>query len=364
VDNPKVFAVLMAGGGGTRLWPLSTPKRPKQLLPLLGGRSLFSLSIERLMRFLPPENVFVVTGPALLNDLRTDSPQVPAENYLVEPSPRNTAPAIAFALGMLRRRSEQFTMACLPADHFIANREAFERVFSAAVSVAGRGYLVTLGITPNGPNTGYGYIEQGRRLDDADGQPVYTVGRFKEKPDLAEARRLIEQGGHSWNSGMFFWRSDVVEGEFRRQQPEISRGLDAFLAAPSGKPLSQEAQSRWLEMPVLSMDYAVMEGAGKTAVVPAGDLGWTDIGDWDALLALYEAHPELRPSGAGVQVDAGSHGLAVFRDGSPARVLATIGLEDVTIVETDDTILICKRGKSQEVRAVVEALKNRSADGA
>jgi mannose-1-phosphate guanylyltransferase len=352
----------MAGGGGTRLWPLSQPERPKQLLPLLGGRSLFALSVERLLSFLPAGNVFVVTGAGLRDALHKTAPQLPPENFLVEPSPRNTAPAIAFALGMLRRRAPRFTMACLPADHFIANQREFQAVFSAATAAAERGYLVTLGIAPTGPNTGYGYIEEGKRMEDASGRPLFAVKRFTEKPNVEDARQLISQGGHAWNSGMFFWRSDVVEAEYRRQQPAMAKGFERLTAEtslPSEDPL---LGALWTQMPALSVDYAIMEKAAKVAVLPAGELGWTDIGDWDALLALYEAHPHLRPVSADTRYDSGSRGLAVFREGVAGRVLATVGLDDVIIVETEDTVLVCKRGKSQDVRGIVEQLKKRSAN--
>jgi mannose-1-phosphate guanylyltransferase len=352
----------MAGGGGTRLWPLSKPDRPKQLLPLLGGRTLFSQSIERLIRFLPVESIFVVAGADLVPALQQDAPGVPADHFLVEPSPRNTAPAIAFALGMLRKRSPLFTMACLPADHFIASPEAFQQAFSAGVSVAERGFLVTLGIEPTGPNTGYGYIEMGERLEDANGCPVHRVRRFKEKPGLEEARAMIAQGGHAWNSGMFFWRSDVLEEELRTQQPAMSAWVETLIGDQTPSAPSPALKTRWLDLPVVSVDYAIMEGAGRTAVVPAAELGWTDIGDWDALLALYAEYPQLRTAESGIVLDTGSRGLAVFRDGIPKRTLATVGLDDVIIVETEDTILVCKRGRAQEVRVLVAEWKKRSPD--
>lgn len=352
----------MAGGGGTRLWPLSRPDRPKQILPILGGKSLFEYSVERLLAILPADSVFVVTGNDLAVPLRKLAPRLPFENFLVEPSPRNTAPAIAFALASLKQRAPQFTMACLPSDHFIANQAEFHRVIRVAETMAARGYLVTLGIEPLDPNTGYGYIEQGERLDVVDQLPVYQVRRFKEKPGLEEAGKLIAHGGHSWNSGMFVWRSDVMEAEFRRQQPMMAEGMDQVAAEMATRGKEKNLAACWDAMPVLSVDYAIMENAAKVAVVPVKNLGWTDIGNWDALIALYERHPELQITTGGEQYDAGSHSIKVFREGVSHRVLATVGLDNVIIVETEEAILVCKRGKSQDVRSIVEAIqKNHSA---
>jgi mannose-1-phosphate guanylyltransferase len=346
------FAVLMAGGGGTRLWPLSRPKRPKQLLPLIGGKSLLQLSLERLQRVIPPENMYIVTNGDLAPLTRSEAAILPGENILCEPSPRNTAPAIAYTLARLRLRAPLFTMACMPSDHFIENIGQFHKLIWAARTLAESGYLVTLGVKPTFPATGYGYLEQGEPLESVNGFTAFRVQRFKEKPSLEEAQRLIDHGGHSWNSGIFFWRSDIVEAEFQRQQPGIAQALDR-MSSVLGKPQEKEALAEiWKCMPAVSLDYGIMESADPVAVIPSGDLGWTDVGSWDSLVDLYQSHPELRPSETRGNRDVGSTSVTVIRERDSGRTIATVGLDGVIIVEAEDAILVCRRGKSQDVKNI------------
>jgi mannose-1-phosphate guanylyltransferase len=301
------LAVLMAGGGGTRLWPLSRPDQPKQFLPLIGGRSLFQLTVARLREILPPEDIFVISNNQLMPIIRSSNVGLPEENLLCEP-------------------------------------------------LAGKGYLVTLGIEPTGPTTGYGYVEQGERLDSIDGLSAFRVKHFKEKPTAEEAKAMIAGGGFYWNSGMFFWRSDVLEEEYRTQQPAIAKALDRMAGLLERKAEDKSLKEIWETMPVLSLDYGILEASDRVAVLPARDLGWTDIGSWDALVELYQAHPELQGKAPQGVRDVGSQSVTVIRKTDSHRVLATVGLHDVIIVETDDAILICQRGKSQDVRKIAGML--------
>jgi mannose-1-phosphate guanylyltransferase len=360
-----LLVVLMAGGGGTRLWPLSRPEEPKQCLPLLGGRSLFESTVDRLQGSVPPENIFVVSNRDLEPLLRCAATPVPAPNYFSEPCPRNTAPAAAYALARLRVKFPQFVMACLPSDHFIAETSVYRGLLQAAQTLAARGFLVTLGIEPSGPATGYGYIEQGDPLPPADGLPVYRVRRFTEKPDVERARKMVLSGNFTWNSGMFFWRSDVIAEEFDRYQPEIAKRISAMTEVFQRDGEQGDLQRIWDGMPNLSLDYGILEKSKRAAVIPARGLGWSDIGSWDALVELYRAHPELRRDLPAGHLDAGSESVTVIRKTDDRRTLATVGLDDVIIVETDDAILICKGGKSQEVRKIAEqAAQKDSAAGA
>ncbi|MBN1439597.1 MAG: NTP transferase domain-containing protein [Anaerolineales bacterium] len=354
--NLPLLVVLMAGGGGTRLWPFSRPEEPKQCLPLLGGRSLFELTVERLEGVAAPQDVFVVSNRRLERLLRAARTPVPDRNFFSEPSPRNTAPAAAFALACLRARVPQFVMACLPSDHFIADVPKYRALVRAAQTLAERGYLVTLGIDPSGPLTGYGYIEQGDALGPVEGFPAYRVRRFTEKPDLEQAREMIRRGGFSWNSGMFFWRSDVIAEEFRRHQPAIAAVLDPLTDAVRGNAQAGVFERLWEGVPSVSLDYGILEKSERVAVLSARDLGWTDIGSWDALVELYRERPELRSSAAGRHLDAGSKSVTVLRRIQDDRILATVGLEDVIIVETDDAILVCRSGRSQDVREIYNAV--------
>jgi mannose-1-phosphate guanylyltransferase len=351
-SNLPLLAVLMAGGGGTRLWPLSRPGSPKQFLPLIGGRSLFQLTVARLREILPPDNIFVVSNGDLIPLIRSSNAGIPEENLLCEPGPRNTAPAVAYALAALRTRFPEFVMACLPSDHYIVDPKRYRTLVQAARTLADKGYLATLGIEPTHPATGYGYIEEGESLEAMDGLPAFRVRRFKEKPTGEEAQAMISQGGFLWNSGMFFWRSDVLEEEFHRQQPSIARAMEGIMGVVSRKENAESLRKIWETMPVLSIDYAILEGSDRVAVLPARHLGWTDIGSWDALVELYREHPELQGDAPRGVCDIGSQSVTVIRKTDCRRILATVGLHDVIIVETDDAILICQSGKSQDVRKI------------
>jgi mannose-1-phosphate guanylyltransferase len=347
-----MLAVLMAGGGGTRLWPLSRPEHPKQFLPLLGGRSLFQWTVERLRLILPPENIFVVSNELFLPLIRASNAGIPEDNLLCEPGPRNTAPAVAYALAALRSRFPKFVMACLPSDHYIADPNLYLSLVRAAHALAEQGYLVTLGIEPSFASSGYGYVEQGEPLQAAEGMPAFRVRRFKEKPTREAAEEMIARGGFFWNSGMFFWRSDVIEEEFRRQQPEIHQALKRMTEWFGRKEDGQALREIWESMPVLSLDYGILEAADRVAVLPARGLGWTDIGSWDALVELYREYPELQGEAPRNVRDIGSQSVTIIRKTDSERILATVGMQDVIIVETDDAILICQSGKSQDVRRI------------
>ncbi len=359
-ESFPLLAVLIAGGGGTRLWPLSRPQEPKQCLPLLGGRSLFESTIDRLAGTVPPENIFVVSNRDLEPLLCAADTAVPAENFFCEPGPRNTAPAVVYALARLRSRFPKFVMACLPSDHFIANADAFRRILQAARILAEKEFLVTLGITPTGPVTGYGYIEQGEPLLVVDGFPAFRVRRFTEKPDPERAREMVRSGSFTWNSGMFFWRSDVIESEFLRHQPAIGRTIDPLAEALGRNDGGAALEKIWGSMPNLSLDYGILEKSERVAVLPARGLGWTDIGSWDALVELYHAHPELRTDVPEGHIDAGSKSVTVIRKTGDRRILATVGLDDVIIVETDEAILVCRGGKSQDVRTITDLVNKRN----
>src|SRR5574339_828976 len=213
------YAVIMAGGGGTRLWPISRKERPKQLLPLLGQETLFQSTVRRLDNLFPPERILVVTVEEQARQMQIQAPEIPEENYLIEPSPRGTASVVALAAAVLKKRDPEASMAILTADHFIRNKDLFRYLIRTALQVAAKDYLVTLGITPTSPSTGYGYIEQGEPLEGEYRYPVYMVKRFREKPDHETAEQMLRSGTHSWNSGMFVWKADVILGELERQMP-------------------------------------------------------------------------------------------------------------------------------------------------
>lgn len=350
------YAVIMAGGGGTRLWPLSRREKPKQLLPLIGQETLFQSTVRRLEGLFPPERILVVTVEEQAREMKEQAPEIPGENYLIEPAPRGTASVVGLAAMALQKRDPQASMAILPSDHFIRNVDLFHYLLKAAFEVAEDGHLVTLGITPTMPSTAYGYIQQGAGLGGGYKYPVYKVKSFKEKPDEETARHLLRSGDHSWNSGMFIWRADAILAEIQRQMPDLTTALDT-IGADWGAPTRLETLGKiWKDLQPETVDYGVMEKAGKVAVLPAGGLGWSDVGSWASLFEV------LLPDMSGnIATNAVSH-LALETNntlvyGGVDRLVVTIGVDDMVIVDTGDAILICKRDQSQKVKDVVEHLK-------
>ncbi|MGQ9708923.1 MAG: mannose-1-phosphate guanylyltransferase [Anaerolineae bacterium] len=346
------YALIMAGGGGTRLWPLSRRSRPKQALTLVGERTMFEHAVDRIASLFQPEEIFVVTGEEHLESLLLQAPELPRQNFLLEPVGQGTAPAIGLGAVHLRRRDPQAVMVVLTADHFIRDVEQFRRVLTAAAQVAEKGHLVTLGITPSFPSTGFGYIQQGEQLYEVDGFAVFRALRFTEKPSPETAFQMVESGLYTWNSGMFIWRIDRIMEEFARQMPDLYDALmqiDAVLDTPAYEPTLRRL---WPELSPQSIDYGVMEGARDVVVIPV-DIGWSDVGNWSSMR-------EILPADADGNVVVGEHVAIDTRNTivfGGKRLIATIGLENMIIVDTDDALLICPVDREQDVREVVWLLR-------
>ncbi len=350
MDN--LYALIMAGGGGTRLWPLSRQTRPKQMLPLVEERTMFQVSVERLDPLLPPERILIVTGRDQVDELRLSAPQVPAENFIVEPFMRNNGPSVGLATMHIQRRFPEAVIAVLAADHHIADRARFRRVLVAAGELAEQDYIVTLGIYPSFPATGYGYIRRGEPLSLIDSFQTYRAAGFTEKPDLPTAVRFLDEGLYSWNSGMFIYKAARILDEYARQQPKMYTLLQDIGDA-IGRDTYQEVLDRtWPEMPKLSIDYAIMEGAHDMAVIPV-DMGWSDIGSWATLFDVLEGDQNGNVIRGEGHITIDTTDSLIF---SKRRVV-TIGLEDMVIVDTDDALLVSRRDRAQDVRAAVEQLK-------
>ena len=348
----RFYGVIMAGGGGTRLWPLSRKARPKQMLSLIEERSLFQSAIDRVNGILPPERILVVTVAEQAAQLREQAPEIPAENFLLEPMPRGTASVVGLAAQALQHRDPQAIMAVLTSDHFIGNQERYQDLLRAAHQVALDGYLVTLGIAPTFPATGYGYIQQGELLGTYRDQPVYRAMRFKEKPDDAQARAMLESGDHAWNSGMFVWQVSQILEEIARQMPDLAAKL-AEIGQVWDTPICQSTLERvWPTIQPETIDYGVMEGARQVAVIPAQGLNWSDVGSWDSLFDVLPADQSgnIVMGGEHIAVDTRDSLVYVSQE---HRLIVTIGVDDLVVVDTGDVLLVCHKSQAQKVRQVV-----------
>ena len=349
-----LWAVIPAGGSGTRLWPLSRAARPKFLLPLLGDRSLIQQTFDRVTRLTAPDRVLVVCGPAHAAAIARQLPELPAGNIIIEPSPNGTAPALALANALIQRTDPLAIMASFAADHDVTDLDAFDRAVRTAVRAARLGDLVTIGLTPTRPETGYGYIERTTdvRVSCQDGT-AYKSARFVEKPDLATATEYLESGRFLWNASMFIWRVDSLTSEMTRLLPEIQAGVAEIARAWNGRNRERVHAQVWSQMPSATIDNGVMEHADRVAVVPS-DMGWSDVGDWHGLGELIEqddAGNAIR--GDLVQID--TTNSVVWSESR--RMVATIGIDNVVIVDTEDALLVVHRERCQDVRKVVDELK-------
>ncbi len=346
-----LYAVIMAGGSGTRLWPLSRKGLPKQALRLIGDRTMFQHAVDRLAPLFPPERIFVVTNAAMADLLRPQS-ELPADNFILEPSPRDSAPAAGLAAATLLARDPDAAMVILTADHYIVDTGQFRAALAAADEVAADGTIVTLGIRPSYPATGFGYIRLGESQIIVNGFRVYRSAGFVEKPDLPTAVRFVEEGRHAWNSGMFIWRADRLLAEFAGQLPESHAALTRIGAAAGTPDANKVLAAEWPNVRKISIDYGVMERAANVSVIPV-DIGWSDIGSWAALL-------DVLPGDAAGNV-LGGNVLALDSRGSyvrseSGRLVALVGMQDVVVVDTPDALLICPRERAQDVRDIVNRL--------
>lgn len=350
------YAVIMAGGGGTRLWPISRRKHPKHVLPLLGERTLFQSTLDRLEGFVPPERIYVVTTAEQELELKSQAPKLPSGNFLIEPMPRGTASVVGLAATVLAKFDPQAVMLVLPADHFIRNQDLFLQMLRVAVQVARKEYLVTLGITPSFPATGYGYIQQEAVLSEKFEFPVYRVLHFTEKPDEAQARIMLAGGDHTWNSGMFIWRADRILDEFFHQMPDLKATLDRIGAAWGSSEQEIVLKSVWPQLKSETIDYGIMELAARVAVLPAVGLEWSDVGSWDS---LFEVLPHDASGNVALRVEhmaLDSQNSLVYSSGK--KLIVTIGVDDMIIIDSGDALLVCRRDQAQQVRQVIDNLKD------
>ena len=375
-----LHAVILAGGRGTRFWPLSRQEKPKQFLNILGRETLFQQTLSRIRPVVSPENIWVVTSVRFKNEMKTQLKgiPVPRSHLLFEPEGKNTAPAIAWAASRIAREDKNAVMAVLPSDHLIRNQHAFLKYLKEAVTLAERKFLVTMGIVPTRPETGYGYLRikpaarspfpapshqgRGMSLESSDslphvrgglgrgngGKKIWLVEKFTEKPSLPVARKFVAAKKYLWNSGMFVWRCDVILNEFERHLPAVHQCFYKKCDDASVRRI-------WRTLPGISIDYGILEKAADVATVPAADMGWSDLGSWEALFEILPRdHNGNVLRGNALALDC--RNTMIMPD---KRLIAAVGLDNLTIIDTPDAILICPTAKCQAVREIVGELQKR-----
>lgn len=350
----------MAGGGGTRLWPLSRSQRPKQLLPLVEDRSMFRVSVDRLLPLFPPDRIYVVAGRHHIDDLRAQAPFLPPRNFIAEPYGRDNGPAAALGIRTIHHRDPAATIAYLPSDHHITDTDRFRMTLRAAHHTAQHGFICTLGITPSLPATGFGYIQRGEQIDQFEGLSIYRAGRFHEKPDLETAISFLKAGTFSWNAGMFIMQTRIALNEFTRQQPAIADALEALAPTLDTPHYDGALVHLWERMTKISIDHAIMEHAERMAVIPV-EMGWSDVGSWDALYDVLDhdsAGNSVRGSAAQQHVLIDSRNSLIVSD----KLTVTIGVDDLVVVDTGDVLMICHKDKTQAVREAVTRLRGQRDD--
>jgi mannose-1-phosphate guanylyltransferase/mannose-6-phosphate isomerase len=361
-----MYAVIMAGGSGTRFWPLSREKMPKQLLKIGGEDTLIRQTVSRILPLIGFDDIFIVTNQSLAD---TISHQLSSKferpwdaNFILEPEAKNTAPAIGLAALHLERIDPESIMVVLSADHSIRRADEFLSLLRNAAEAARQDYLVTFGIKPDRPETGYGYIKAGEQIKTAESRgqsagDVCKVEAFVEKPDLETAKGYLKDGRYYWNSGIFAWRAKTLLSEIEKHQPSLYRGLQEIrnvIGTPKEADVIREV---FKKLEPISIDYAVMEKTDRAAVIPA-DIGWSDVGSWTALDDVSERDAAGNIISGNV-IDIGSKDSIIYAE---KRLVATIGLKDAVVVDTPDATLVCSKDRAQDVKKVVDELKKRKAE--
>ncbi len=345
-EIPDFHAVILAGGRGTRFWPRSRRKRAKQVLAVLGEETLIQQTVARLRPLVPPDRLWVITNRYLRNEILNQLPGIPPSQVIAEPAQRNTAAAIGLAAHLIRRRTPEAIMGVFPADHVVLKAVPFQKAVRAAAQAAAMGSIVVLGIRPRWPETGYGYVQFGKKPADSKKTVLLPVTRFCEKPDRTAAARFLKTGMHYWNSGMFIWRTSTILHAIERYLPMTDSVLKRIAAGGQLEKLYPECEN-------ISIDYAVLEKAPNVVGIPC-DMGWSDVGSWSA---VYDLLPRDAANNA-----VRGHAWMLNSKGNyvdaPGKLVAAIGIEDLIVVDTSDALLIARRDRAQDVSKVVKWLED------
>ncbi|MCX5849747.1 MAG: mannose-1-phosphate guanylyltransferase [Deltaproteobacteria bacterium] len=352
-----MYAVIMAGGRGTRFWPRSREKKPKHLLDIISEKTIIQETIDRIKPLINLSNILVVTGKKHSRALIKQLPEIPSRNIIIEPEGKNTAACIGLAALHIQKIVSDDTMVVLPSDHAIADSRKFIAVIDAAAKVAAQeDGLVTIGIKPSSIQTGFGYIERSEYFQHIADEEVFRVKSIREKPDFQQAQAFIQNGNFYWNSGMFIWKASTILKEIARLLPDLYAGLIKINEALDSPDEAAVMPRVYRKLKSISIDYGVMEKADNVFMLQ-GDFGWSDVGSWDALWEISaKDNKDNVLTGGGSAIFEDTEGSLVY---SPKKLVALIGVKDLIIVETKDALLICKKGCSQDVKKVVEILEKK-----
>lgn len=360
----NLYAVILAGGSGTRFWPLSRELYPKQLLKLIGDETMIQRTLRCAEKAAPPQNIYVVTHRRQADAVRMQSAAVvsmPPDHLITEPQAKNTAAAIGLAAITLIRKDPEAIMVVMPADHVIKKSAHFTKAVRAGVRLARAGWLVTFGVKPLRPETGYGYIKAGtgcQMPDAGEKMKAYEVERFVEKPDPATAKRYWRSGRYYWNSGIFIWKASIILAAIKEHQPKLYRGLIAIQNALGTSEEEKVIERVYDHLDTVSIDYGVLERLHKNLAVMPVEMGWSDVGSWTAIEQISPTDSVGNVT-VGNVIDLDSRRSILYAD---KRLVATIGLEDLVVVDTEDATLVCHKNRVQDVRRVVETLRQRNAE--
>ncbi len=351
----KLYAVIMAGGVGSRFWPRSKKKLPKQLLKIFGDQTMIQATVNRLSGLVEKENIYVITNELQRSEVINQLTDIPAENIIEEPFGRNTAACIGLASVIIKAKDPNAVTVVLPADHIIKDEDKFSQVIENAANYANESKgLVTIGITPTRPETGYGYIQIN---DNPIKENIYKVYTFAEKPNYATAVRFVESGDFLWNSGMFIWRTDVILDEIKNLMPDLYEGLATIEKSLNSNRFKEELKSVYAQLKKISIDYGIMEKSSKVFLTKAS-FNWSDVGSWEEVYQLSEKNENGNAMIGNVYTKMVGDSYIY----SPEKVTAVIGLDNVIVINHHDTLLICRRDKAQDVKEIVDYLKMNNMD--
>ncbi|MGQ9625870.1 MAG: mannose-1-phosphate guanylyltransferase [Anaerolineae bacterium] len=348
-----MYTLILAGGTGTRLWPRSRKQMPKQLLDIVAKNTMLQETFTRISPLIPPDKIFVVTNDTYASIVRKQIPVLPPENVINEPSGHGTAPCIGLSALYLKRRNPEEVMASLHADHLIDDEPGFREALQAAEQVAKEGYLVTLGIEPSGPETGYGYIQRGDLFAEVNNFKVYHVQKFTEKPDSETAKNFVESGLYYWNSGIFLWKVSTILKEIEKHLPNLYAKLMLIDKAIGTEDERKVLEEVWETVEGVSIDIGVMEKADQVLVIPV-DIGWSDVGSWATLADILPRDSQDNVVVGGKHIGVDTTGSLLY---GTERLIATVGLKDMIVVDTEDVVLVCPKNRAQDVKDLVDKLR-------